>query len=52
MTCEAPAQVDMCFCVCVCVLVGSDGENNKVGELLCSHQVTGCHGPHSWQSGF
>lgn len=23
-----------------------------MGELLCGHQVTGCHGPHSWQSGF
>lgn len=40
--------MDTCLCPCT---VGSAGENNKVGELLCGHQVTGCHGLHSWQSG-
>lgn len=44
----APAQVNMCLCVCAC----RQWRENKVGELLCSQQVTGCHGPHSWQNGF
>lgn len=35
-TCEAQHKW-----ICVCFLVGSDGENNEVGELLCGCQVTG-----------
>lgn len=38
--------------MCLSVLVGMEGKTTKWASRYWAHQVTGCHGLHSWPSEF